>query len=139
VNITSATQLLLSDRAAAVLGNFTPGDVINVYGYYDGNGSIQGQVVRDLSKPAAPGLAAPTTTTAPIGSTTTAPLSVPTTPVVGPNPTSGQLLQILQTLLIQVQGVLTQLIQMSGTTPTGVGQAPMIPASSTTPSSTSTL
>jgi hypothetical protein len=127
ITINSGTQLLLSDRSSAVLGNITAADVINVYGYYDGLGNIDAQVVRDLSKPAAPGITpvlVPTTTT-----TVTTGTTVPATSIVGTNPTPAQLISILQTLMIQVQGVLSQLIQLSGTS---VNQEPLIPYTGTT-------
>jgi hypothetical protein len=147
IDLTGSTQLLLSNRATAILGNITSGDVINVYGYYDGAGNVQAQIVRDLSKPAAPGVIG-----TPVPATTSG-VSPTTPPAVGTNPTQGQLLQILQTLMIQVQGVLTQLIQMSGTTvpnatgtgtgntntSSAVGQVPMIPPPSPSPSPSPTV
>jgi hypothetical protein len=52
IELTTATKLLLANRTSAVLSNFTPGDTINVYGYYNGNGTINAEIIRDLSKPA---------------------------------------------------------------------------------------
>jgi hypothetical protein len=53
LQIDSTTQLLLSGRAPAVLANFAPGDIINVYGYYNSSdGIMAAEIVRDLSKPA---------------------------------------------------------------------------------------
>lgn len=51
VEVSAATNLLLNDRTSAILANFTPGDAINVFGFYDGTGNIEADVVRDLSKP----------------------------------------------------------------------------------------
>lgn len=52
INVNAATQLEMSDRTPATLANITPGDTINVYGYYDGSGIINAEVLRDMSKPA---------------------------------------------------------------------------------------
>jgi hypothetical protein len=51
IDVTSATQLLLNDRTNATVANITPGDSINVFGYYDGTDLIEAEVVRDTSKP----------------------------------------------------------------------------------------
>lgn len=51
IEVDSATRLLLRDRSAASLRDFTSGDQINVFGYYNPDGSIQAYLVRDLSKP----------------------------------------------------------------------------------------
>ena len=59
IDITSATQLLLNDRTPAILANITPGDTINVFGYYDGTNTVEAEVLRDLSKPAV-GVVVPT-------------------------------------------------------------------------------
>lgn len=104
INITNTTQLLQNDRTPTILGNIAPGDIMNVYGYFSGNGIIQAQILRDLSKPEAPGMITP-------GLLNT---GLPTAPVVGENPSEAQLLDILQTLVIQMQGVLAQLVQISG-------------------------
>lgn len=52
IEVDASTRLLLRDRTAATLGNFSPGDQINVFGYYNSDGSIQAYLIRDLSKPA---------------------------------------------------------------------------------------
>jgi trimeric autotransporter adhesin len=51
INVNAATQLEMSDRTSATLADITPGDTINVYGYYDGNGIIDVEILRDMSKP----------------------------------------------------------------------------------------
>ena len=51
IEITASTELMLRDRTPAQLSSFTPGDQINVYGYYNTDGSIQAYLVRDTSKP----------------------------------------------------------------------------------------
>ncbi|MDO8516226.1 MAG: DUF5666 domain-containing protein, partial [bacterium] len=51
IKIDASTRLYLRDRRAATLGDFTSGDKINVFGYYNADGSIQAYLVRDLSKP----------------------------------------------------------------------------------------
>jgi hypothetical protein len=50
IDVTATTRLMLSDRSVATLSSFAPGDTINVFGYYNTDGSIQAYVVRDLSK-----------------------------------------------------------------------------------------
>ncbi|HUC01400.1 MAG TPA: hypothetical protein VMA75_00650 [Candidatus Paceibacterota bacterium] len=46
------TQLLLAGRSNATLANFTAGDIVNAYGYYDSaSGIMNAEIVRDLSKP----------------------------------------------------------------------------------------
>jgi hypothetical protein len=52
IEVDSSTHLLLRDRTAAGLGDFASGDQINVFGYYNSDGSIQAYLIRDLSKPA---------------------------------------------------------------------------------------
>jgi hypothetical protein len=51
IEIDAATQLMLRDRTTATLGSFAVGDDINVYGYYNTDGSIQAYLIRDTSKP----------------------------------------------------------------------------------------
>lgn len=51
IEVDASTLLTLRDRTAANLGDFAPGDQINVFGYYNSDGSIQAYLVRDLSKP----------------------------------------------------------------------------------------
>ena len=51
IDVTSNTQLMLRDRSQASLSDFAQGDQINVYGYYNTDGSITAYLVRDLSKP----------------------------------------------------------------------------------------
>ncbi len=52
IEVDASTLLTLRDRTAASLSDFTSGDTINVFGYYNSDGSIQAYLVRDLSKPA---------------------------------------------------------------------------------------
>jgi hypothetical protein len=51
IEVNSQTGLMLRDRTPATLANFTVGDQINVFGYYNTDGSIQAYLVRDTSKP----------------------------------------------------------------------------------------
>ena len=51
IEIDATTQLMLRDRTSATLNDFTPGDQINVFGYYNTDGSIQAYLIRDLSEP----------------------------------------------------------------------------------------
>jgi hypothetical protein len=51
IQIETDTILLLKNRARATLADFATGDIINVYGFYNQDGTIRGLVVRDLSKP----------------------------------------------------------------------------------------
>lgn len=51
IEISSTTELMLSDRSPATLSDFAAGDEINVFGYYNADGSIEAYLVRDLSKP----------------------------------------------------------------------------------------
>lgn len=51
IEVDSNTEFMLRDRTAAQLSDFSAGDQINVYGYYNTDGSIQAFIVRDLSKP----------------------------------------------------------------------------------------
>lgn len=52
IEVDASTRLLLRDRTSATLSNFSSGDQINVFGYYNSDGSIQAYLIRDLSKPA---------------------------------------------------------------------------------------
>ncbi len=52
IAVDASTRLLLRDRTIATLSDFSAGDKINVFGYYNNDGSIQAYLVRDLSKPA---------------------------------------------------------------------------------------
>lgn len=51
IEIDAATQLMLYNRTGAALSDFAAGDQINVFGYYNTDGSIQAYLIRDLSKP----------------------------------------------------------------------------------------
>lgn len=51
IEVSAATHLMLSDRAAAALADFAVSDQINVYGIYNDDGTIDALIVRDLSKP----------------------------------------------------------------------------------------
>jgi hypothetical protein len=86
IQASADTQLLLSDRTTATLGNITPGDTINVFGYYDGAGNIQASVIRDLSKPVA-------------GVTST------------PTPPTSATIASIQSQIAEIQTLLGQLIQ----------------------------
>jgi Domain of unknown function (DUF5666) len=52
IEVDASTRLLLRDRTVGTPADFSPGDLINVFGYYNSDGSIQAYLVRDLSKPA---------------------------------------------------------------------------------------
>jgi hypothetical protein len=52
IEVSAATSLMLRDRTVATLSSFSAGDEINVFGYYNSDGSIQAYLIRDLSKPA---------------------------------------------------------------------------------------
>ncbi len=52
IEVSPSTQLILRDRTQASLSDFSQGDQINVFGYYNADGSIQAYLVRDISKPA---------------------------------------------------------------------------------------
>ena len=52
IEVSASTQLMLRDRTQASLADFSSGDEINVFGYYNTDGSIQAYLIRDLSKPA---------------------------------------------------------------------------------------
>ena len=52
IEISATTELMLNDRTPASLSDFAQGDQINVYGYYNTDGSVQAYIVRDTSKPA---------------------------------------------------------------------------------------
>lgn len=51
IEVDANTEIMLRDRTAAQLADLSSGDEINVYGYYNIDGSIQAFIVRDLSKP----------------------------------------------------------------------------------------
>jgi hypothetical protein len=51
IEVGAGTVLLLRDRTHATLADFSAGDEINVFGYYNTDGTIQAYLVRDLSKP----------------------------------------------------------------------------------------
>lgn len=44
-----ASQVETSDRASTTVATIMPGDTINAYGYYNGTGTLDAEVVRDLS------------------------------------------------------------------------------------------
>ncbi len=52
IEVDASTRLFLRDRSQGTLTDFSAGDTINVFGYYNSDGSIQAYLVRDLSKPA---------------------------------------------------------------------------------------
>jgi len=52
IEVDASTHLSLNDRTVATLSDFSSGDQINVFGYYNSDGSIQAYLIRDLSKPA---------------------------------------------------------------------------------------
>jgi hypothetical protein len=49
--VTATTELLFNDRSPATLGDITPGDTVNIYGYYTDDGGIQAEIIRDISQP----------------------------------------------------------------------------------------
>lgn len=51
IEVDASTKLLLRDRTSAILSNMNAGDQINVFGYYNADGSVQAYLVRNLSKP----------------------------------------------------------------------------------------
>ncbi len=51
IEVDASTRLLLRDRTIAILNNFSSGDQINMFGYYNNDGSIQAYLIRNLSKP----------------------------------------------------------------------------------------
>lgn len=51
IEVSASTGLMLRDRTAATLSSFSTGDQINVFGFYNTDGSIQAYLVRDISKP----------------------------------------------------------------------------------------
>ncbi len=51
IDISTNTELMFRDRTPATLADFAQGDTINVFGYYNADGSIQAYLVRDISKP----------------------------------------------------------------------------------------
>lgn len=52
IEVDASTRLMLRDRTAATLQDFGAGDQINLFGYYNSDGTIQVYLIRDLSKPA---------------------------------------------------------------------------------------
>ncbi len=52
IEISATTQIILRDRTQASLSDLAQGDQINVFGFYNADGSVQAYLVRDLSKPA---------------------------------------------------------------------------------------
>lgn len=52
VLVSGTTDVLLNDRAAATFASIMPGDIINAFGYYDGLGTVEASIVRDLSQSA---------------------------------------------------------------------------------------
>jgi hypothetical protein len=51
IKVDGSTRLMLRDRMTATLADFVAGDRINVFGFYNTDGSIQAYLIRDLSKP----------------------------------------------------------------------------------------
>ena len=51
IEVGASTELMLRDRTAATLANLSIGDQINIFGYYNTDGSIQAYLIRDISKP----------------------------------------------------------------------------------------
>src|SRR5258708_2367905 len=51
IEVSASTNLYLRDRRAATLADFSAGDEINVFGFYNSDGTMQAYLVRDLSKP----------------------------------------------------------------------------------------
>lgn len=103
LQIDPTTQLLLAGRSSATLGNFTPGDIVNVYGYYNSdNGVMAAEIVRDLSKPAGTTVSASDTSTS-ITATSSA-------------------MATLQADISQLETLVTQLqTQVTGTASTSAG------------------
>lgn len=120
--VDNATQIEANDRTPATLASIVPGDTINAYGYYDGTGTLDAQIVRDLSR----GEAAGTTATAGNASDSTTIASLRAQ------------LNNLETLVLQLAaelGVSTSGMMMpqtaTGTTPTFPVACPMMPAGTT--------
>ncbi len=99
INVTNATQLLLNDRTSAALGNITPGDTINVFGYFDGADMIQAQIVRDTSKPVV-GIGTITSVTTVTGNGTSKSTTAETTTSMAG----------LQAEIVQIETLISQLI-----------------------------
>src|SRR5258708_3868622 len=51
IEVSASTNLYLRNRTVATLADFSAGDEINVFGFYNSDGTIQAYLVRDLSKP----------------------------------------------------------------------------------------
>jgi hypothetical protein len=51
IEVSATTHLMLRDRTAAALADFTVGDQINVFGIYNQDGSVDALIVRNISKP----------------------------------------------------------------------------------------
>jgi len=51
ITVDARTILLLRDRSYATLSDFEAGNRINVFGFYNEDGTIRGLIVRNLSKP----------------------------------------------------------------------------------------
>lgn len=105
LQIDPTTQLLLAGRSPATLANFTAGDIVNVYGYYNSeNGVMAAEIVRDLSKPASLTVSANTTGT-------------DTTTVESASSSAMAMLQAdlskLETLMTQLQAQVTGTASMS--------------------------
>lgn len=51
IEVDQNTRLFLRDRTLASISDFSTGDTINVFGFYNTDGSVNALAVRDLSKP----------------------------------------------------------------------------------------
>lgn len=51
IQVSQDTRLMLRNRETATLSDFVAGNQINVYGYYNADGTVRALVVRNLSKP----------------------------------------------------------------------------------------
>jgi len=51
IKVSAVTKLMLRDRTSANIASFGVGDKINVYGYYNSDGTIESYIVRNTSKP----------------------------------------------------------------------------------------
>lgn len=51
IEVSASTRIVLRDRSAGSVSDIAPGDQINVYGYYNPDGTIQAYLIRDISKP----------------------------------------------------------------------------------------
>jgi hypothetical protein len=124
--VNAATNLLLSDRSSASIGDLVPGDQINVYGYYS-NGTIDAEVIRDLSRSVG---------TSAIGSTISSSSSsamVASTLQSEINQLEALVLQLAAELSVNVTTSTTATSTVSSTTTS----CPMIPYSSSTTSTIS--